>query len=66
MSLVFDTLGEEKKTFASLTSMSNIRMSNVLLLTTEVAGKMLGLDRVVSEPEEFLGKAQAPKMTGMG
>lgn len=66
LSLIFDTLGEEKKTFSGLAGMGNIWVSNVLLLTTEIARQMLGLDRVMSEPEELLGEAQAPEMADIG
>lgn len=38
LSLIFHALGEEQKAFSRLTGMGNIRVSNVLLLTTEIAG----------------------------
>ena len=41
--------------------MSNIVMSGFRLFTAEILGEMLGLDRLVIEPEEFLREDQAPK-----
>lgn len=66
LSLIFHTLAEEKKAFTSLAGVGNITVSNVLLLSTEIAGQMVRLDRIVSEPEEFFGEAQAPTMVDIG
>ncbi len=66
LSLVFHTLGEEEKTLSGLASMGDIGVRNVLLLAAEIPGQMLGLDRVVSEPEKLLGEAQAPAMRDTG
>lgn len=66
LSLVFHTLGEEEKTLSGLASMGDIGVSNVLLLAAEIPGQMLGLDRVVSEPEELFGEAQTPTMREIG
>lgn len=60
--LIFNALGKEQETLASLASMCSIGVSNLQLFITDVVGQMLGLDGIAAEPEELLGESKAPAM----
>jgi len=54
-------LAEQEKTFASRSSPCDVVVSDLGLLTTEVACQALGLDSIRAEPEEFLLEDEAPE-----
>ena len=60
MKLILSTLGEEQQALSRLCSMGGIGVREVGLLISHVSVEMLVLDRLVAEPEELLGKDQAP------
>jgi hypothetical protein len=57
---VFSALGKEEKSLARLGGPGSGRVSYISLLVVDVSREVLVLHGVVTEPEEFLRKAEAP------